>query len=135
MCEHLLYFLILCKTEVYCWKMINGCWKYVFQSLKIHYVENGGLKICCTALVLLIKKFSASVFYFELYAIYRQFHQHFTRTFFVRTSFLYVRVTRKKLPKRRSYEKFVRINVDEIDTWFAFVMIFFCVKNCLWKGI
>ncbi len=36
----------------------------------------------------------------------RQFHQHFKYTFFARTSFFYVHVTRKKLPKRRSYEKF-----------------------------
>jgi len=37
----------------------------------------------------------------------RQFHQHFTYKFFVRTLFFYVHVTRKKLPKRHSYEKFV----------------------------
>ncbi len=41
----------------------------------------------------------------------RQFHQHYTRAFFVRTSFqrsfYYVHVTRKKLPKQRSYKKFV----------------------------
>ncbi len=31
-------------------------------------------------------------------------------------SFFYIHVTRKKLPKQHSYEKFVCINVDEIDT-------------------
>jgi len=30
-------------------------------------------------------------------------------------SFYYVHVTRKKLPKQRSYEKFFAFNVDEID--------------------
>jgi hypothetical protein len=33
------------------------------------------------------------------------------------SSFYYVHVTRKKLPKWRSYKKFVRFYVDEIDTW------------------
>jgi len=31
------------------------------------------------------------------------------------SSYMYVPCTWKKLPKRRSYEKFVRKNVDEID--------------------
>jgi hypothetical protein len=43
-----------------------------------------------------------------------QFHQRKTREFFVWTSFLYVRVTRKKLPKRYSYEKSVRITLMKL---------------------
>jgi len=40
-----------------------------------------------------------------------QFHRHFTYKFFVRTSFwqlFYIHITREKLLKRRSYEKFSR---------------------------
>ena len=48
---------------------------------------------------------------------YGQFHQRFLHAFFVRIFCQSQNVTRKKLLKLRSYEKFVRKNVDEIDTW------------------
>jgi len=45
-----------------------------------------------------------------------QFYQRKTREFFVRMSFLNVCVTRKKLPKRHLYEKFVRRMLMKLTT-------------------
>jgi len=53
-----------------------------------------------------------------------QFHHHFTYEFFSYKrhfgSFFYVHVTREKLPKRRSYEKFVRKMLMKLTTGITF---------------
>ncbi len=55
-----------------------------------------------------------------------QFHQHFTYEFLYKRnfgSFLYVHVTREKLPKQRSYEKFLQKLLMKLTTGVNFINI------------
>jgi len=51
-------------------------------------------------------------------------------------SFYYIHVTRKKLPKWRSFEKISAFNVDEIDTWkldAQFFTVEVVLQEMLWQ--
>ncbi len=64
-----------------------------------------------------------------------QFHQCKMREFFVRMSFLYVRVTRKKLPKRHLYEKFACFMLIKLTTGRMLILLHnLLLSNLKWMS-
>jgi hypothetical protein len=109
-------FVTECKLQI----QIQTKQKVVFFALKI--------QILLTELTL---KRTDILLYngFELYysknfdATCSQFHQHFFGRFFGTKFWHQVNVTSKKLPKRRSYEKFVRIKLMKLTPVVNFISI------------
>jgi len=63
-----------------------------------------------------------------------QFHQHYTYKFFVQTSFFYVHVTRKKLPKRHSYEKIAQKTLMKLTAFVRFFPVWILASEILSRG-